>query len=98
MSQLNDPHALDQLVSEVQGSAKYRDISLDLIRTIAAQELPKRRTLKEAVKATKNKLHQISGAYLDPREHYAAWLQEIREAQHSKEQEIIKRTHKHIIS
>lgn len=82
MSRLNDPHALDLLVSDVQGSAKYRDISLDLIRTVAAQELMKRRTLKEAVKATKNKLHQISGAYLDPRENYTAWLQALREARY----------------
>ena len=98
MSKRNDPDALDLLVNDVQGSAKYRDISPDLVRTIAAQELTKRRTLKEAVKATKNKLHQISGAYLDPRENYAAWLQEITIAQQSGEPEAIKQVCRRIMS
>nr|AIA10753.1 ribosomal RNA methyltransferase (FmrO) [uncultured bacterium] len=98
MSRLNDPHALDLLVSDVQGSAKYRDMSLDLIRTIAAQELTKRRTHKEAVKATKNKLHQVSAAYLDPRENYTAWLQELREAQQTGTAEANKQTCKQIMS
>jgi 16S rRNA (guanine(1405)-N(7))-methyltransferase len=98
MSKLNEPDALELLVSEVQGSAKYRDISPDLVRSIAAQELTKRRTRKEAVKATKNKLHQVSGAYLDPRENYAVWLQKLREAQRSGESETIKQTCRRIMS
>jgi 16S rRNA (guanine(1405)-N(7))-methyltransferase len=98
MSRRNDPDALNQLVSEVQGSAKYRDISLDLIKIVAAQELAKRRTLKEAVKATKNKLHQVSGAYLDPRENYVAWQQELSEGQVSGEPERVKQTCKRIMS
>lgn len=98
MSKRNEPDALELLVSEVQGSVKYRDISPDLVRSIAAQELTKRRTRKEAVKATKNKLHQVSGAYLDPREHYAVWLQELREAQRSGEIEVIKQACRRIMS
>jgi len=51
---------LDQLVQSVLTSSKYQRVTRDLVRTIGAQELTKRRNLKEAVKATKNKLHQIA--------------------------------------
>src|SRR5947209_17580029 len=38
----------------------------------------KRHNTKEALKATKNKLHQVGGAYLDTREHYTLWLNELK--------------------
>ncbi len=55
---------LDQLVDAVRAGARYRDISVDLVRRVGAQELAHRRSFKEAVKATRNKLHQVGGAYL----------------------------------
>ena len=70
----------DQLASVVDAvltSTKYRDVSQELISYIAAQELRKRRSVKDALKATKNKLHQVGGAYLDSKEHYARWLEEL---------------------
>lgn len=71
--------ALDQLVAAVRASARYRDVAEELIRRLGARELANRRSLKEAVKATKNKLHQVAGAYLgEP--HYDAWLAELRAA------------------
>ncbi len=71
--------ALDQLVAAVRASARYRAIAEPLIRSVGARELAKRRSLKEAIKATKNKLHQVAGAYLDePR--YDAWLADLRRA------------------
>ena len=73
MLKTNDP--LDQLIDEVRASSKYREINPDLIRTIAIQELQKRRTHKEALKATKNKLHQVGGVYLDGREISSTSLQ-----------------------
>lgn len=70
---------LDQLVAAVQASARYRSVAEPLIRRLGERELARRRSLKEAVKATKNKLHQVAGAYLDePR--YDAWLAELRVA------------------
>jgi 16S rRNA (guanine(1405)-N(7))-methyltransferase len=54
---------LDKLLEAIQSSSKYRHIDIDLIRAIGTSELEKRRTLKEAIKATKNKLHQVGGAY-----------------------------------
>ncbi|NJN55572.1 MAG: 16S rRNA methyltransferase, partial [Anaerolineae bacterium] len=47
---------LGELVTAVTNSPKYRPIAPDLIRRIGAEELAKRRSLKEAVKGTKNKL------------------------------------------
>lgn len=54
---------LDELVAQVRSGEKYRHISEDLVRRIAAQELANRRSLKDAVKAVRNKLHQVGGAY-----------------------------------
>src|SRR5260370_19148966 len=77
MLKSTDQAALDRLVSDVLSSAKYRDISPDLVKNIGAQELLKRRSFKEALKSTKNKLHQVSGAYLDGRESYRQWLHKL---------------------
>ena len=71
---------LDALVSQILASAKYRQIAPDLVRRIGEQELPKRRSLKEAVKATKNKLHQVGGAYQQTKLDYAKSLALLREA------------------
>lgn len=69
--------SIDILVESVLASPKYKDISPQLVRNIGTQELSKRRTLKEALKATKNKLHQMGGAYLEGAD-YARWLHELR--------------------
>ena len=71
---------LDRLVVEILAAAKYRDVAPDLIRAIGAAELDKRRTWKEAVKATKNKLHQVAGAYLAENINYSRWLERIATA------------------
>ncbi len=71
--------ALDELVAAVRASARYRDIAESLVRRLGARELARRRGLKEAVKATRSKLHQVAGAYIaEPR--YAAWLAELHGA------------------
>ena len=75
-----DGLAVEMLVREVQESAKYRHVCVDLVRRIGTRELANRRNLKEAVKETKNTLHQIAGAFLDPKMRYDAWLQHLREA------------------
>lgn len=54
---------MDKLVEMILASTKYRYVSPDLVRRVGAAELAKGRKLKEAVKATKNKLHQVGGAY-----------------------------------
>ena len=54
---------LDTLVAAVRASPRYQFIDENLVRKIGSLELGKRRNLKEAVKATRNKLHQVGGAY-----------------------------------
>jgi 16S rRNA (guanine(1405)-N(7))-methyltransferase len=74
---------LDELVAAVLVSPKYRHIAPGFVRSIGSRELAKRRTWKEAVKATKNKLHQVAGAYLEAGTQYAAWLDELEQTSRS---------------
>jgi 16S rRNA (guanine(1405)-N(7))-methyltransferase len=76
-----DDARLDELVRQVAASPKYHAISEDLIRQIGRRELAARRNLKDAVKAAKNRLHQVAGAYLDARPPYAAWAGQLAAAE-----------------
>jgi 16S rRNA (guanine(1405)-N(7))-methyltransferase len=78
---------LEKLVATVLASTKYKDVSHDLIRSIGLRELAKRASIKEAVKATKNKLHQVAGAYLTDKEDYSRWLNELERLYYSGNQD-----------
>jgi 16S rRNA (guanine(1405)-N(7))-methyltransferase len=52
------------------------------------QELSRHRNLKEAIKSTKNKLHQVGGAYQIGTPRYSAWLNELKFAKHSGNKEL----------
>ena len=69
---------IDELVAVVRKSVKYKLVCEDIVRGVGERELAKGRRLKEAIKATKKKLHQVGGAYLEGRVDYAAWLDELR--------------------
>jgi len=69
---------LSQLLNAVLGSAKYRWVQPGLVERIGAAELGKGRKLKEAIKATKNKLHQIGGAYFSGVHEYEKWYDTLR--------------------
>jgi len=71
---------LDRLVRAVLKSRKYKNVCRDVVANIGSRELPKRQNLREAIKATKSKLHQIGGAYLTRGVRYAEWLNELRAA------------------
>lgn len=73
------PDKLAELVRQVAEGAGYRGLSRELIASVGERELTKRRNLKEAVKATRSKLHQVTGAYF-PRQQYDRWLVMLREA------------------
>lgn len=77
---------LDELVTAVTQSPKYAPISPDLVRRVGQRELAGRRSFKEAVKATKNKLHQVGGAYFETRLDYPAMLAQLRQAAHDSSQ------------
>src|SRR5262249_13342131 len=73
----------------VAASSGYRSLDRDLIAAVGARELGKRRTLKEAVKATKSKLHQVAGAYF-PRQDYSGWLKALEQAAATRNPEALK--------
>lgn len=76
---MNHPDPLETLVNAVLASARYQHVSPDLVRRVGERELAVRRNLKEAIKATKNKLHQVGGAYFDARVDYAQALALLQE-------------------
>jgi 16S rRNA (guanine(1405)-N(7))-methyltransferase len=71
------PDDLAELIHSVQSSQKYAAIGEQVIESIGRRELAARRNLKEAIKATKNKLHQVAGAYVDARLPYDEWLAQL---------------------
>jgi 16S rRNA (guanine(1405)-N(7))-methyltransferase len=79
----NETESLDQLVNAVLSSRKYSQISPAFVRSLALRELRHRRSYKEALKGTKNKLHQVAGAYQDSQPDYSEWLERLRSAQAS---------------
>jgi 16S rRNA (guanine(1405)-N(7))-methyltransferase len=87
-----DNATLERLIGEVLTSSKYKDVHPDLIRNVAALELQKRRSFKDALKATKNKLHQVGGAYfsghgeLESATNFASWLAELEQAAQAEDQ------------
>jgi 16S rRNA (guanine(1405)-N(7))-methyltransferase len=83
---MGEQEQLDEVVRRIAESAKYRTVCDDLIRTIGRRELAARRNVKEAVKTTKNKLHQVAGAYLDGEPAYARWVEMLASARADREQ------------
>jgi 16S rRNA (guanine(1405)-N(7))-methyltransferase len=75
------------VVEEVLRSPKYATVCRDLVERLAAAEITKRRTAKESIKAVKNKLHQVAGAYASGDAPYAAWLADLAAARSTGDQE-----------
>jgi 16S rRNA (guanine(1405)-N(7))-methyltransferase len=69
---------LDTLVAAVLHSAKYRNVSPGVVRRLGARELAKGRSVKEAIKETKNLLHQTYGAFAPHLPSYERWLEELQ--------------------
>lgn len=81
MAQHERARDLAALVEAVLGSPKYRHVDPALAAALGAAELAKGRSRKDAIKATKNKLHQVAGAYFPDRPDYAGWLAHLDAAQ-----------------
>jgi 16S rRNA (guanine(1405)-N(7))-methyltransferase len=64
---------LEAIVAAVASSKKYRDVCPDTVRRIAEGEVAKRGNVKEAVKATKRRLHQVYGAFESASDYDAAY-------------------------
>lgn len=87
-SMLATPELVGQLVAAVRSSAKYRHVCAEVVRHVGERELTNRHSLKEAIKATKSKLHQVGAAYLPAQTRYGQWLEELRRAAHSSEADL----------
>ncbi|HZW03190.1 MAG TPA: hypothetical protein VFF68_04645 [Anaerolineaceae bacterium] len=70
---MNASRTLEDLVAAVQANPKYRTIHPELVRRVAAIEQAKGRNWKETIKATRNKLHQVGGAYQENEIEYDLW-------------------------
>ena len=93
MHRASDARQLDEVVANILASANYKDICPDLIRMVASKEMTKRRSYKETIKAIKNKLHQVGGAYFDGfdgRDEYTVWLTLLQKAIETGEQDVIR--------
>ena len=77
MKSADPDNDLETLVEQVRQGDRYHEIQVDLIRSIGRRELRDRRTLREAVKATRSKLHQVGGAFLQSLPDYAGWRQRL---------------------
>ncbi len=71
---------LDQALAAILAARKYRAIHPGLAREIAAAELAKGRSLKEAVKAAKSQLHQSASAYIRRNLDYDDALRQLQSA------------------
>lgn len=89
---------LDHLVKAVLSSSKYRNVCEDLIKNIGMRELSKRQNLKMAIKSTRNKLHQIGGAYFLKKPNYGFWLEKLRIAKRSGDESLFRETCAEIMS
>ena len=94
----NEEKQLNALIEAVSKSAKYRNVSSDFVRSIGLQELAKRPSFRATLKATRNKLHQVGGAYLDREFRYGVLLQEIRQAYQFGDQDGVRRVLKGIMN
>ncbi len=68
---------LDRVVAEVLVSRRYRSLAPEFVRRIAERESRHARRHTDAVKATKARLHQVYGAYVQdlPAERFVAALE-----------------------
>lgn len=71
---------LEHLVQEVVKSPKYHTLLPEFITSIGERELAIRPRFKEAVKATKRKLHQVTAAYAQKPDQYRHWLERFHTA------------------
>lgn len=79
----NNGLELNELTESVLKSPKYKNVCVDFIRRIGTRELSVRPNLKAALKATKNKLHQVGGAYFCGKVEYSRWMMSLRKAAQS---------------
>ncbi len=72
--------AAAEIAAAVLDSKRYKAIDPGFVLAIATAEAPNRPDLASAIKATKRRLHQATGAFWRKRPRYRAWLSELTDA------------------
>lgn len=67
-----------QIAAAVRVGRRYQQIAGEAIDTAVAAELVRGRERHAAVKAARNRLHQVAGAFLPAQPPYADWLAQLR--------------------
>lgn len=73
---------LERVVASIRQKTKYATICPKFIERIVAQEILKRKSVKEAEKFSRSKLHQMAGAYLENRPNWKDWEIELGNLPH----------------
>ncbi len=77
---MENSETINKIVTDIKKTSKYNNVNSDIIIRIAQTELRKRRTIKEAIKATKRKLHQIGTAFLPRKIPYEKYLNLLKDS------------------
>ena len=96
MAELTD--RVGELVGAVCRGGKYHHVCRDFVRHVGTRELASHRSFKEAVKGTRNKLHQVAGAYAEAKADYGSALAELFLAVNSPDREELRRACQRIMS
>lgn len=64
----------EDIIAQITGSRKYSFLLNDFVRRIAAEESPKYKKDKDKIKAVKNRLHQLYGAFFPDECHKKAHM------------------------
>lgn len=76
---------LDRILANIRQTSKYRHIADSMIEQVGQEALIKHNKYKDALKATKNKLHQVGGAYFPKPINYQRALDDLTQASDKQE-------------
>jgi 16S rRNA (guanine(1405)-N(7))-methyltransferase len=68
---------LSSLIGDILSRPKYGSLDESLVRRVGAQELQKQKSYKDALRATRAKLHQVASSYQTKRGDYPALTREL---------------------
>lgn len=68
---------LEDIVNDLKKSSKYASIEEGFVRTVGSDQLRRRKNVKDAIKHTRSKLHQVGAVYFDRKTEYSSWLNEL---------------------
>jgi 16S rRNA (guanine(1405)-N(7))-methyltransferase len=92
MSNLNKTDLeVETIVNSIKSSKKYRHVYEETIRMLAQEEIRRHRSLKQAEKAARNRLHQIVAGYVGDAD-YDRTTQELEVAFQTGDENIIRET------